>query len=115
MWRLKCLFLSCAQGADGGTITLGKAAFSGFVGGEPLVSDMFIRGELDRTRCGQAEGEDVFDVMRDAWCVTLPPLRENFESVALPPIEELFGRCGNAGFFRNFASRCFKQYFVPFA
>ena len=69
--------------------------------------------KTDGQRICNGQCIDVFDVVRDAGGIAVPPFGEDFKSVGEAPVFNLVMRGAYARFFFDFAPRCFDERF-PF-
>lgn len=77
------------QQQNGVPVAPREAALGGFSPGKPLPVPMFVGCRDDRRSIGQAQAEDMFDVMGYPGSVALPPLGENLEGVGHLPVGKL--------------------------
>lgn len=83
--------------------------------GQPLPVPVFGWRGHDVRSARQLQAEYMFDVVRDARRVAVPPLGKDFEGIGHLPVRKLAGRSVDAGFFKDFAAGCFNQRFAVLA
>ena len=87
----------------------GKTGCGRFAPGQPAPSPVLAGRKAYGQRIGNGQRIDVFDVVRDAGGIAIPPFGEDFKSVGEAPVFNLAMRGAYARFFFDFAPRRFDE------